>query len=102
MNQFDTMSEALQSVTKQGFIHNFTVKEDGIHCIETGDIIPPENLTIVNYHRFEGVSDPDDMAILYVVESDDGLRGTLVDSYGAYYDTNLSDVLQRVKIKEGI
>ena len=47
-------------------------------------IFRAEDLTIREFHRFEGVSDPDDMSIVYAIESRDGTRGTLVDAFGVY------------------
>jgi hypothetical protein len=34
-----------------------------------------DEVTIRGYQRFEGASDPDDMAIVYAIESLDGTRG---------------------------
>jgi hypothetical protein len=41
--------------------------------------------------RFEGVSDPDDMSVIYAIESRGGLRGTLVDAFGVYSDPAVGD-----------
>jgi hypothetical protein len=54
---------------------------------------------IREYHRFEGVSDPDDMCIVYGIEGQGGIRGTLVDAYGAYSDAAVSALLQGVPIR---
>ena len=55
--------------------------------------------TIREFHRFEGVSDPDDMSIVYAIESRDGTRGTLVDAFGVYSNPAVSRVLERVPIR---
>ena len=55
-----------------------------------------DDVTIREYERFEGVSDPDDMAILYAIESSSGARGTLVDAFGVYADPGISAYLGRV------
>ena len=41
---------------------------------------------IREFHRVEGVSDPDDMAIVYAIESKSGVRGTFADAFGVYAD----------------
>jgi len=48
----------------------------------------------------KGASDPDDMAIVYGIESDDGERGIVVDAYGVYADPRLGEFLKNVKIRE--
>ena len=59
----------------------------------------PKDLVIREYYRFEGVSDPDDMAILYSIESTSGVRGTLADAFGVYSDPATSMVMQDVPIR---
>ena len=60
----------------------------------------PDVLTIIEHHRFEGVSDPDDMSVVYGIEANDGTRGVLVDAYGVYADPRVSELLKSVKVRE--
>jgi len=53
---------------------------------------------IVDYHRFEGTSDPDDTSVIYALETNDGTLGTLVDAYGAYVDPAVGALLERMTI----
>jgi hypothetical protein len=57
----------------------------------------PEEIQVVNFYRFEGESDPDDNAILYIIETVDGTKGTLVDSYGTYNDSRISNFMKNVE-----
>ena len=50
---------------------------------------------IREFHRFEGISDPDDMAIVYAIESKSGVRGTFADAFGVYADPATAAVLRR-------
>ena len=52
-----------------------------------------------NTHRFEGVSDPDDMSILYAIETRSGVRGTLADAFGAYADPRVGAFLRDVAVR---
>src|SRR4030095_15739822 len=54
---------------------------------------------IREYQRFEGVSNPDDMAIVYAIESLNGMRGSLVDAFGVYSDPSVSAFLQDVPMR---
>ena len=59
-----------------------------------------DEMTIVEYHRFEGESNPSDMSIVFAIESNDGRRGTLTSSYGAYADHKMLNFISKVRIKE--
>jgi hypothetical protein len=54
-----------------------------VRTLDGGGTFGPDQVLIRKWHRFEGVSDPDDMAIVYALESVNGTRGTLVDAFGA-------------------
>ena len=59
-------------------------------------------MIIREYQRFEGVSDPDDMAIVYGIESLDGTQGSLVDAFGTYSNATVSAFLQDVPIRMAV
>src|SRR6059036_2652187 len=67
---------------------------------DSGKTFTAQQLTIVEHHRFEGASDPDDMSVVYGIEASDGTRGVVVDAYGVYADPRLSEVLKNVTIRE--
>jgi hypothetical protein len=68
--------------------------------MESAKVYKPEDLLIVNFYRYEGISDPEDNSILYVIETRDGAKGTLVDAYGAYSDPLIEKFMKQVKIDE--
>ena len=100
INKYETMVEALEALQLANYTHSFKIKEGLAVCLETGEIIPPQDMTIVEFHRFEGDSDPSDMAVVFAVECTNGLNGSIVDAYGAYADNELTVFLQKVKIAE--
>ena len=91
-----TLSEAMEGLLRRGFTEHFGVRGDQLRGLEGGKTFGPGDVTIREYERFEGVSDPDDMAILYAIESSSGTRGTLVDAFGVYSDPGISAYLGRV------
>ena len=91
-----TLSEAMESLVSRGFTEHFGVRGGQLRGLESGKTFGPEDVAIREYERFEGVSDPDDMAILYAIESSSGTRGTLVDAFGVYADPGISAYLGRV------
>ena len=64
---------------------------------ETEEMFTPEQVKIINFFRFEGMSDPEDNSILYAIETDSGLKGTLVDAYGAKSDPEVDEFIKAVE-----
>lgn len=102
VNQFDTLSTAINELRDRGYIYSFKIEADEAMCIETLDFVKPEDMIVVEYHRFEGQSSEDDMSVVYAVESSGGLKGLIIDAYGTYANPNLTSFLAKVKMKEGL
>jgi hypothetical protein len=92
-----TMSEAIESLVRRGFTEHFGVRGDQLRGFDSKQTFGSQDVIIRQYERFEGVSDPDDMAILYAIESSSGTRGTLVDAFGVYSNPAISAYLSRVR-----
>jgi hypothetical protein len=60
-----------------------------------------EQVTITETHRFEGVSDPDDLSILYELCTRSGVCGTLADAYGVYSDPSIGAFMHGVALRGG-
>lgn len=102
VNRFATLSEALEALKKDGYVESFMIDDHGMRGMENRNRVRPEDVTIVQYHRFEGTSNPDDMSVIYVVETADGRKGTLVDAYGTYTNPDVDTYVKKVKMKEGL
>ena len=98
MHKLDTLSETMAANRQDGFTASFTLKETGLLCDENGRIYQPADLRITGHHRFEGVSNPDDMSALYLVETTDGIKGMIIDAFGTYSDQDLSEFLHGVPV----
>jgi hypothetical protein len=96
---YATLAAAVEDLTRRGFTEHFEVTGDTIRGAESGRTYPTDELTIREVYRFEGVSDPDDMSIVYAIESRDGTRGTLVDAFGVYSDPAVSTVIERIPVR---
>jgi len=102
VNRFGTLTEALEALKKKGYDESFIIDDHGMRGMENRNRIRPEDVTIVEYHRFEGTSNPDDMSVVFVIETADGRRGTLVDAYGTYANTEIDAFVKKTKMKEGL
>ncbi len=85
-----SLSSCVNQMKEQGYKEDFQVTAKGLTTYDEDKHYQPGQLHIVNFYRFEGESDPADNSILYVIETDDGRKGTLVDAYGAYSDSAVS------------
>lgn len=94
-----TLAGALAELARRGFTEGFQVVEGGLRALGRAERIKPQDLVIREVYRFEGVSDPDDMAILYAMETVNGLRGTLADAFGVYSDPAITAVLEAIPIR---
>jgi hypothetical protein len=97
-SEVGTVAGAIDDLLRRGFTAQFRVVDGGLRVIGTGAMLPTSTLVIREYHRFEGVSDPDDMAIVYAIEGPGGVRGTLADAFGVYADPATGAVLDDVPI----
>ena len=95
--QMQTLSEATNKAVEKGFTDNFKVVGKGLTTETEETFYSPEDIKIDNFYRFEGYSDPMDNAILYLIETNDGRKGMLIDAYGAYADAKLSKFIHDVE-----
>jgi hypothetical protein len=95
---YATLARTIDALARCGFIEHFGVSGDALRSFDSGRIFRASQVVIREYHRFEGVSDPDDMSIVYAIEGQGGARGTLVDAFGVYSDPTVSAFLQGVMI----
>jgi hypothetical protein len=94
MKSYNTVTEALADLKKRGYTEDFNLKPHCLHCESMNIQVNPENFTVDEFYRFEGMSNPDDNSIVFAISSDHGVKGTLVDAYGMYAD-NLSEPMIR-------
>lgn len=94
---YSTMAEAVDALRRRGFTADFTLSKETGHITAEGRSFQGEQLTIVEHHRFEGISDPDDSSVLYALETPDGTKGLLIDAYGAYADSTIGALLNNTK-----
>ncbi len=97
---YETLSEAMTDLKKRGFDFDFEFKDSCLFCSSIGEKYEPGDLKIVEIHRFEGMTSPDDSSILYAIVAKNGEKGLIVDAYGAYADEHKSAFLKDVEIIE--
>ena len=94
---YKSMVEAVEGLRQRGFTTEFTVAKEGGELTAGDRTFKSSDLTIVEHHRFEGMSDPDDSSVVYALEASSGLKGILVDAYGAYANWKTGALLKHTK-----
>ena len=92
-----SLALCLNRMVLDGYTDDFKIVDSGLKSLKSERVYNPEEIHVKNFFRFEGQSDPNDNTILYVIETNDGLKGTLVDAYGPYADVKLSEFMQQVE-----
>src|ERR687893_330749 len=97
MPYMKSLATCLNRMVTEGYTEDFKVTDKGLESLTHHQNYKPEEIQVVNFYRFEGESDPDDNAILYVIETSDGTKGTLVDAYGTYTDPRIGRFMKEVE-----
>ena len=86
-------------LNKDGFTEDFRVMDGRLHTIgnDRSKGYSPNEVTIVDFYRFEGESNPDDMSILYAIQTADGVKGTISTAFGTYADSDVDEFLRTVE-----
>jgi len=92
-----TLAECLNKMVLKGYTEDFKAGERGLLSLHNERLYDVNDVNVVNFYRFEGASDPADNSILYVIETNDGTKGTLVDAYGPYSDPLVHDFMKQVE-----
>ncbi|HMQ67631.1 MAG TPA: hypothetical protein PKA90_01745 [Ignavibacteria bacterium] len=99
-NYMTTLSQMIPKLREKGYVNDFEMIDGGMLSKQTNEAFQPEELTIERVYRFEGDSSPDDSSVLYGVKASNGVKGILIDAYGADDDDDLAEFLRKVKVEE--
>ncbi len=79
-----------------GFTDQYQIVDEQLVNVNSKTHYKPQDVTILKEHRFEGMSNPSDMSLLYVIETMDGSKGTLLASYGANADNSIHNFMKEI------
>ena len=96
MDNFETLSEAVNALTLKGYSENFEAGDEFIVGLYSKKNYSPNDLLIVQSFRFEGMTNPEDQSILFAIEANDGNKGTLIMSYQAEHSQN-TELIKAIK-----
>jgi hypothetical protein len=82
LSDMNTLSEVMQKLQERN-IPEFLFTDKGF-TPDNARYYLAGDLQIVKVYRFEGMSDPSDMSIVYVLETTEGQHGYSLNAYGVY------------------
>lgn len=83
---YETLSEAVNDLVKRGYTADFLLLEEKeyLFCKDNSLELSPEDFTIDEVHRFEGMTDPADESIVFAISSaKHNVKGLVINSFGA-------------------
>lgn len=89
-------TDYIRQYQKIGYTDSYRLKGNRLVGLQSKKNYFPKDITIVKEHRYEGMSNPSDMSILYVLETSDGNKGTLLTAYGPNANVDLHELLQSI------
>ncbi len=99
VNYYDNLVQATQELSERGFNAEFKFDGKQLLSIGTNHTYQAKELQIVEYHRFEGMSNPADSSVIFAIETNTDEKGTVIMSYSTDADMQLVSFIDKVKIK---
>lgn len=79
-----------------GYTSNYITKENLLIETDTKKEFTPEEVHIIKEFRFEGMSNPGDMSILYIIETKGGGKGTVLANYSPASETAMAEFFANI------
>lgn len=92
-HNLNTVVEVLDKLKDEGFKEDFEFRNHTLKKVGSSKPYKASEVEVVQEFRFEGESNPSDSSILYALETIDGKKGTLIDSYGAKSNLELQNFI---------
>ena len=95
-----TLSETIDKLKREVYSEDFNRKEGGLAGPGNLMRLHPEAFSVDRYYRFEGVSNPDDEAVVYAISSlEFQVKGTLVNGCSISSDAATDALLNVLQVK---
>lgn len=100
MKDYGTLSQAINKLKlEEGYENDFNFLDEEIELKSKGETFGVEEFDVDKVLRFEGMSNPDDNAVLYAITTSNGRKGILVDGYGISSGQVSKEMLKKLDLK---
>ncbi|MGZ3899513.1 MAG: phosphoribosylpyrophosphate synthetase [Bacteroidia bacterium] len=99
MQTFETLSQAINALKKEGYTLDFNLAENCLECNNGHHRLSAEDFVVDKFFRFDDNEDPSDQSILYAISSPTKhVKGLLVNGYGRFGDAVTNAVVDKLKM----
>ena len=101
MNQDFAKNEKnyIEKYQEKGYTKSYRFNNGQLVDVDSKIGYTPNDIIIVAEHRYEGMSNPSDLSILYVLETKDGNKGTYLMGYGPTANLEAADFFKEIPSK---
>lgn len=100
MKDYGTLSQAINKLKlEEGYEYDFNLLDEHIEIKAVKETYHIHDFNVDKVLRFEGMSNPDDNAILYAITTENGKKGVLVDGYGISSGQVSKAMLDKLNLK---
>lgn len=92
-----SIRQILEGLKDQGYRLSFRRDATSIYCIESLELLTPDEFSVEETYYFEDVASPDADRIIYAISLADGRRGYLVDTCHVYSDNISYEMEQKLQ-----
>lgn len=78
MPYMKSLYSCLNRIKSEGYTEDFEKSAFGVYLGKSGRVYSLKEFKVINFFRFEGNENATDNVILYIIETMDGLKGTLI------------------------
>ena len=89
-------SEYIKRYQRKGYMSSYIFKNDKLVDPSKDKSYNPNDISVVAEHRFEGMSNPSDLSILYVIETKNDSKGTILVGYGPTGNLELAEFFKAI------
>ncbi|SDR69093.1 phosphoribosylpyrophosphate synthetase [Gramella sp. MAR_2010_147] len=101
MKDYGTLSQAINKLKlEEGYEEDFNLLDEKIELKSKKQKFGVEEFEVDKVLRFEGMSNPDDNAILYAITTSNNQKGTLVDGYGISSGQISKEMMKKLDLKD--
>lgn len=97
MKNYESLTDALTDLKQRGYEADFETQPFCLYCGDLDIRLNPEAFHVDEVYRFEEDSNPEDSSVVYAISSDVGVRGVLIDSFGAYSENMDFEMAQKLR-----
>lgn len=96
---YSSLSVAIKDLQEEGYTEDFNLIAEGLESKSLKKQWKAGDLEVEKFYRFEGMTDPGDNTILYLIKTNDNRKGLLVDVYGADVGEISAEMIKKLTIR---